>query len=935
MAAAESHTSKTWPWSSRMFRGWIPHLQATLSCGELRVECCAKRLISEAQKKELMTIKDSAKHNDRLLDILRRGTAETFLTFCNIVRSIEPKANVSKFLDDMQSVYSFVAGSEDAATRSQAGNTGPWSSPEFREWIPRLQARLSCCTIRTACLSKGLLTDTQKKELMGVEDDSAKHNDRLLDMLSRGTAETFHTFCSIVRSTEPEANFSKFLDDMQSVDTFVPVSTECKKDCNKVLDLMKEFSSPERQRVVHTAEDVARMRTSQTVLDRRKKPIHLPQPTSPVTIDLLRMQNMGEEQRQAVLTEIDRLASSASITDDRVAQELQYQGQVTRADGQVEKSPADIQTELSKHPCFISMGTGSTRDGSRISETKQYLKDTGFIDENTVITEITEYELVPVTRLVIRDSKRLKFKDESSYIVKFIIDCEYNHRASSFIDRVVGNLCNLLGDQSIHADSVHRESGGTAVFVQMSAQTHAKLWEFCKDRSSLLAGQHILEVSTVDGAVVLNFRPTACSGEGFNPDDLEHLVEEFSERFPSMDRDELSEAVADQPNVEHAMIAVTKLVFDDGGEGLKALPEILGGVVARKANSTAAHVDHAEEAISTSVSANTGHAVEIQGADDELSLGPQPESQWSCHGPLPGCGQDIHRCTMHNGDAYIVCQEEKELVIYRSTLPLKECLHLDPAKAWTKFNPIGLPSFSRWSSFCFHDAKMYCGIFLPSSFPKIYVVDLQRNCCTREIPCDAISMHGFAWFTHNWVKVFITQSELLVVCIWRNHFLEAFSLDTRHDAAVWVKWDPLRMPELPERICSSDRALFVIPKSDSNDTHWSIMKLNVSEENPRMPSWFEIKVDRSETGGVPMFFQFSVAVANTIILPCWCYSDDGVFGECVMYVDCTTCIGQCSVLPLPSIPAPISQLMVDGSMIFALLDDDHSVFTLQLLSDHL
>ena len=110
MLLLQSHTSKTWPWSSRMFRGWIPHLQATLSCGELRVECCAKRLISEAQKKELMTIKDSAKHNDRLLDILRRGTAETFLTFCNIVRSIEPKANVSKFLDDMQSVYSFVAG---------------------------------------------------------------------------------------------------------------------------------------------------------------------------------------------------------------------------------------------------------------------------------------------------------------------------------------------------------------------------------------------------------------------------------------------------------------------------------------------------------------------------------------------------------------------------------------------------------------------------------------------------------------------------------------------------------------------------------------------------------------------------------------------------------------------------------------------------------
>ncbi|XP_065188983.1 uncharacterized protein LOC135819662 [Sycon ciliatum] len=840
-AAAENHAVNSWPWSSHMFRKWIPRLQAALSCDAIRVECCAKRLISDAQKKELMAIKDSAKHNDRLLDMLSRGTAETFHTFCRIVRRTEPKANFSKFLDDMQSVDTFVGGNEGEANKvtrrqparftgnppptpsqatrsppaiapkpksvvkpqatdaspakptgvsamiaalnsagqegksagslplktsrapqpptrpkpvtphntaravetkdltsghrvqlvvtsdpvspprpplcdharlaaggnqpdgteaatsgpgdpkpspkpgqaapsrsasvstlassfesnrhetvrlalnqapkpkhhqtliagarasslarspaiaggkhpgghavqqvqrsvlptesltakpiarsltgrepvtkkatgdsatppqpnslSQAGNTWPWSSRVFREWIPRLQATLSCSTIRMECRGKGLISDTQKKELMAV-DDSAKHNELLLDMLSRGTAETFHTFCSIVRSTEPEANFSKFLDDMQSVDTFVVVSPECQKDCNKVLDLMKEFSAPERQRVVHTAEDVARMRASQTVLDKRKKPIHLPQPTSAVNVDLLSMRNMGEEQRRAVLTEIDRLASSASITDDREAQEWQYQGQVTRADGQVEKSPADIHRELSKHPCFISMG--SARDGRSISETKQYLKDTGFIDENTVITEITEYVRVPVTRLAIRDSKRLMFKDESSFIVKFIIGCEYNLSAPSFIKSVIRNLRNLLGDWSIHADSVHGESGDTAVFVQMSAKAHTRLWEFCKDRSSLLAGLYILEVSTVDGAVAFNTRPTTCIGEGITPDDQKRLVEVFSKRYPSLDRDELSVAVADQQNVQHAVIALTKLVFHDDGACLNALPEILG-----------------------------------------------------------------------------------------------------------------------------------------------------------------------------------------------------------------------------------------------------------------------------------------------------------------------------------------------------------------------
>ena len=82
-------------------------------------------------------------------------------------------------------------------------------------------------------------------------------------------------------------------------------------------------------------------------------------------------------------------------------------------------SPADIHRELSKHPCFISIGTESARDNRSISETKQYLKDTGFIDENTVVTETTGYlevlVSVPVNILAIRGSKRLKFTGQHSY----------------------------------------------------------------------------------------------------------------------------------------------------------------------------------------------------------------------------------------------------------------------------------------------------------------------------------------------------------------------------------------------------------------------------------------------------------------------------------------------------------------------------------------
>ncbi|XP_065188990.1 uncharacterized protein LOC135819669 [Sycon ciliatum] len=818
--------------------------------------------------------------------------------------------------------------------QSQAGNTGPWSSRVFRKWIPRLQATLSCSTIRAECLGKDLISDMQKKELMAIQ-DSATHNELLLDMLSRGTAKTFHIFCSIVRSTEPEANFSKFLDDMQSVDTFVGVSPECQKDCNKVVDLMKEFSAPERQRVVHTAEDVARMRTSQTVLDTRKKIIHVPQPTSPVNVDLLSMLNMGEEQQQAVLTEIDCLASNTIIIDDvkDCADEAgKYQGHVTRADGQVEKSPADIHRELSKHPCFISMGTGSARDDRSISETKQYLKDTGFIDENTVITEITEYELVPVTRLAIRDSKRLKFKDQRSSIVKFIIECEYNHTAPSFIKSVIRNLRNLLGDGSIHADSVHGESGGTALFVQMSAKAHTRLWEFCKDQSSLLAGLHILEVSTVDGAVVFNFRPTTCSGEGITPDDQKRLVEEFSKRYPSLDRDQLSVAVADQQNVQHAVIALTKLGFDDDGACLNALPEILSGVVARKATSTSAHVVHPEEAISTHVSANSEHAVEIQGVDNELSLRPQLKSQWSFRGRLPDSCQQFHRCTMYNGHAYIVCQEEEEgAMIYRSTHSLKESLQV----AWTRVITIDNPHFRSCRNFCIHNEKMYFASISDryTCIPKIHVVDLQGNCGTREIQCDCIPVQDTSMNTSvkPFVYVFITQSALLIVCFWRNHFLEVISLDTRHDGAVWAKLDPLSMPEPPVRICSTDSTLFVIPTGDINDAHLSIMKLDVSEESLRMPSWLEIKVDVPKTLHVDLYHcVVQAAVGNTIMLPVYYWDDDKyLFVNGVICVDCSTCIGRCSVLPPLSSTLVSLKLMVDGDTLIA-LDYDHSVYTLQL-----
>ena len=179
---------------------------------------------------------------------------------------------------------------------------------------------------------------------------------------------------------------------------------------------------------------------------------------------------------------------------------------------------------------------------------------------------------------------------------------------------------------------------------------------------------------------------------------------------------------------------------------------------------------------------------------------------------------------MYNGHAYIVCQEEKELVIYRST----HCLNESLTVAWSRVIAIDTRLFFLCKSFCLHNEKMYHASsgFWDGSSPNIYVVDLQGKCCTREIQCDCIPVDtSMNTSLEPFGDVFITQSALLMVCLWRNHFLEVISLDTRHDGAVWAKLDPLSMPEPPDSICSTDDTLFVIPSRDLNDTHLSIMKL--------------------------------------------------------------------------------------------------------------
>eukprot|EP00117_Sycon_ciliatum_P034633 scpid87690/ scgid5163/ len=259
------------------------------------------------------------------------------------------------------------------------------------------------------------------------------------------------------------------------------------------------------------------------------------------------------ERLQALSAEIQHLESVAAVVNDIDMQQTDYEGLVTAPGSNIS---ADVETEIRQNPCFVSIGAASANRDRSIPETKQYLQDTGFIDENTTVTEITAYRRVTVDvrvkMLAIRGGKQLKqFEGQSSSMVKLIIDVQYdNWVCDNSVYRVINNLRSLLGGTNITASTVHGESGGTAVLVQMSHQAHQKLYELCRDRPETLGALHILEVSTVDGAVVFNLRHPASDTNGLDLSVQEESDTDMPLDGPGLGQDGLFEAAADQPDRE-------------------------------------------------------------------------------------------------------------------------------------------------------------------------------------------------------------------------------------------------------------------------------------------------------------------------------------------------------------------------------------------------
>ena len=101
----------------------------------------------------------------------------------------------------------------------------PWKHKTYRQWTPHLTENMTPGVVRTHCYSERMISDIQLKKLQAVSADSMEHNERLLDYLSGGNAESFHLFCKIIREHESLYVFGDMLRQFTVID---PLATNGK-----------------------------------------------------------------------------------------------------------------------------------------------------------------------------------------------------------------------------------------------------------------------------------------------------------------------------------------------------------------------------------------------------------------------------------------------------------------------------------------------------------------------------------------------------------------------------------------------------------------------------------------------------------------------------------------------------------------------------------
>ncbi|XP_065190347.1 uncharacterized protein LOC135821210 [Sycon ciliatum] len=84
----------------------------------------------------------------------------------------------------------------------------PWKDRDFIKLKPLLSEKMDCLTMRMHCEAECLIGTPEKKKLKSMKDDPTEHNDCLLELVEKGDASSFRTFCTIVDEQCVSYNFT-------------------------------------------------------------------------------------------------------------------------------------------------------------------------------------------------------------------------------------------------------------------------------------------------------------------------------------------------------------------------------------------------------------------------------------------------------------------------------------------------------------------------------------------------------------------------------------------------------------------------------------------------------------------------------------------------------------------------------------------------------
>ena len=105
----ESQLSDMTAWESDVFTELRPTLGSTLTPDDMRRQCEAKKLITPAQSKLFASYIGPAAQNEALLNALSTGDDESFYTFLECIRKVEPPASARRLLAKLELVDKFGA----------------------------------------------------------------------------------------------------------------------------------------------------------------------------------------------------------------------------------------------------------------------------------------------------------------------------------------------------------------------------------------------------------------------------------------------------------------------------------------------------------------------------------------------------------------------------------------------------------------------------------------------------------------------------------------------------------------------------------------------------------------------------------------------------------------------------------------------------------